>query len=434
MALVFALASPAGAQETATIHGCVVDGSTEEPLISATTRLAGTTIGAATGESGNYSITRIEPGTYTIVVSYLGYRTETAEISLAPGEQRRLDITLFPDEIVGEEVVVTSRREVEEANGLSNARMSLQVVQELPAVLEADLFRSIQLLPGVKAASDFSSGLHIRGGGPDQTLIMLDGTTVYNPTHLFGLFSTFNPDALEDATIHKGAYPAGYGGRLGSVVDLTSKSGNRERTEGRLTIGLLSSRLAAEGPHGRGSWMLALRRSTLEPILPILRENAEGIPDKFYFYDVNGTLTLEASPSDRISLSFYGGADQLDVTPSPDFRQNVGYGNRSGSVQWTHIFSRKLFARHTGTQQWHGRSGDPHDGAPSETAGRLTVRAPESSAISVDPESRGPRGVEGSGGSRNLTPVIDKTYGLDTPMALRHIDAGHARGKVVVAV
>lgn len=343
-----AIAPPIVAQEHATVHGYIADASSKEMLISATARLAGTTVGAASNHAGYYTITGIEPGTYTLVASYLGYQTVRQEISLTAGERLRLDVSLKPEEIVGDEVVVTADREDEEArSAVGRARMPVRLVTQLPAVFEADVFRSIQLLPGVKAASDFSSGLHIRGGGPDQTLIMLDRTTVYNPTHLFGLFSTFNPDALKDVQIHKGGYPAEYGGRLGSVVDIRNKDGNRERTEGRLAVGMLSSRVAAEGPHGRGSWILAGRRSTLEPILPILRKNADGIPEKFYFYDVNGKVTYDATSRNRLSVAFYGGADHLDVTPSDDVNLNIAYGNRTASANWTRILSQHLFSEVT---------------------------------------------------------------------------------------
>ena len=160
-------------------------------------------------------------------------------------------------------------------------------------------FRSIQFLPGVKSASDFSSGLYIRGGGPDQTLILLDQTTVYNPSHFFGFFSTFNPDAIKDVRLYKGGYPAEFGGRLGSVLSIYNKDGNRKRVSGTATLGMLASRAAIEGPWKKGSYMLAIRRSTLEPLLAALRAQSDNIPSKFYFYDINGKLNFDASMDDK---------------------------------------------------------------------------------------------------------------------------------------
>src|SRR5690606_7753594 len=211
------------------------------------------------------------------IATFIGYEPLRKEIELAPGEAARVDFQLRPERVILEEVVVSAEKdEEEERTRVGTTRMSSQLIQQMPAILEADVFRSLQFLPGIKSSSDFSSGLYIRGGGPDQTLIMLDRTTVYNPTHVFGFFSTFNPDALKDVQVYKGGYPARFGGRLGSVVDIYNKDGNRQHAAGRLSIGLLASRASIEGPIGRGSFMLAARRSTMEPVLAALRETEEG--------------------------------------------------------------------------------------------------------------------------------------------------------------
>lgn len=252
--LLFALAAgpTVHAQDTASLNGYVRDASTGETLLMANVTLQRATPGAplrgaATNNAGFYTIAGLEAGTYAVVVSYLGYRTHTQELVLAAGEARRLDVDLRPDDLEAGEVVVTADREEERERDIGAARLQAALVKQLPSVLEPDVFRSLQLLPGVKAASDFSSGLYIRGGSPDQTLILLDRTTVYNPSHFFGLFSTFNPDAIKDVQLYKGGYPAEYGGRLGSVVDIYNKDGNRQTTTGGLSVGLLASRAYVEG-------------------------------------------------------------------------------------------------------------------------------------------------------------------------------------------
>ena len=331
--------------QPATISGFVRDAVTGESLIFANVVLKGTPYGTATNAAGFYSLTGIPPGTYTLAVSYLGYRLFQVKLTLRPGETRRLDIELEPEPLMAGEVVVTAEREFEEARNLSVTQVETRLVQELPAAFEPDVFRTLQLLPGVKAASDYSSGLYVRGGSPDQTLILLDGTTVYNPTHVFGFFSTFNPDAIKDVRLYKGAYPAEYGGRLGSVLDVYNKDGNRNQTRGRLSIGMLASRLMLEGPYRWGSWMIAFRRSTIEPLLAVLRsQNVEGAPDRFYFYDLNSKLNIDASANDRLSLAFYAGTDVLKLPFLEDSQVRVAYGNRTATAGWTHLFSERLFS------------------------------------------------------------------------------------------
>ncbi len=330
----------------ASLSGFVKDATSGETLLLANVVLAGTPLGSATNNAGYYTLTNLRPGTYTVVVSYLGYREYRTEVTLSPGEKRRLDVELAPEGLLFDEIEVTAERETEEEiRRVGVARLETDLIRRLPSVLEADVFRSLQLLPGVKAASDYSSGLYIRGGSPDQTLILLDRTTVYNPSHFFGFFSTFNPDAIKDVRLYKGGYPAAYGGRLGSVVDIYNKDGNRRRTGGRLSLGLLASRALVEGPYRKGSWMLAARRSTLEPLLAALRgQNIDGIPDAFYFFDVNGKVNFDASPDDRLSFSFYAGQDRLVLPIFDDANILLNYGNRTGSANWTHLFSQQLFS------------------------------------------------------------------------------------------
>src|SRR5690606_2571456 len=335
--------------QTASIAGYVTDATSGETLLTAHVRIDGTSIGAATNHAGYYALTGLGPGEYTIVASYIGYRPARIEVVLAAGEERRLDIELQPQEYeVGEITITADELLDEEVRRVGVMQLQTDLIRQLPAVLQPDVFRSLQLLPGVKAASDYSSGLYIRGGSPDQTLILLDRTTVYNPSHFFGFFSTFNPDAVKDVRLYKGGYPAEYGGRMGSVVDIYNKDGNRVNREGSISLGLLASRAIVEGPYSKGSWMLAVRRSTLEPLLAALQAaNVEGIPDKFYFYDVNGKLNFDAGRDDRLSVSFYTGRDQLLLPIIEDTNVDLAYGNFTASANWTLLFSERLYSNFT---------------------------------------------------------------------------------------
>jgi len=330
--------------QTASISGYVTDNTNGETLIGANVGLIEINKGASTNTLGYYSITNIKPGTYTLVCSYVGFNPFRKEITLEPDEDLRLEISLSAEGIGLEEIVVEAESEKRDQKNIGRAQIKTQLIKELPSVLQADVFRSIQLLPGVKAASDFSSGLYIRGGGPDQTLILLDRTTVYNPSHFFGFFSTFNPDAIKDVRLFKGGYPAEYGGRLGSVLDIYNKDGNRKETTGSVTLGMLSSRAIIEGPYSRGSWTLAVRRSTLEPLLNALGGEDEGFPTNFHFLDINGKINFDAGPKDKFNLSFYSGRDLLKYPLAEDFELRLDYGNQTISSNWTHIFSEKLFS------------------------------------------------------------------------------------------
>jgi hypothetical protein len=355
----------AQAQSTASLSGYVRDATNGETLLGANVILQGDTTaadrswrGTATNNAGYYTLPDIPPGTYTVVASYLGFSRYTEEVTLEAGEERRLDIELQPTDVNVGEVVVTEEREEIDEQAIGTASLQTALIKELPTVLEPDLFRSLQLLPGIKAASDFSSGLYIRGGSPDQTLILLDRTTVYNPTHFFGLFSTFNPDAIKDVQLYKGGYPAEYGGRLGSVLSVYNKDGNREETKGGLSVGLLASRAYVEGPYGtgddgdeRGSYMLAIRRSTLEPVLAVLQStDTEGIPDSFHFYDVNAKVNADIGANNRVSISAYGGQDVLDIEFLDDGRFDIEYGNRTLSADWTHLLTDRIFTNLTLTR------------------------------------------------------------------------------------
>ncbi len=340
-------------QEFAALDGFITEASTGETLIAANVFLEGTLRGATTNLSGYYAVSGIEPGNYIVRFSYVGFETVRREITFASGESIRLDIELSSTpELLEALEVAADRINEEEIRSIGVSQIGIAAIQQLPQVFEPDVFRSLQLLPGVAQASDYSSGLYIRGGDPGQTLILLDRTKIYNPSHVFGFFSTFNTDAIKDVRLYKGGFPAKYGGVIGSVLDVQNKDGNRRETHGKVSLGLLASRAFAEGPYSRGSWMVALRRSTLEPLLSVLR-NVDAVPRAFYFYDFNGKVNFDASANDKISVSFYSGSDYLRSNFAEGVEIKLLYGNRTATGSWTHLWSNQLFTNATITYSWY---------------------------------------------------------------------------------
>lgn len=333
-----------------TLNGYVSEARTGEAIWGANIILEGTTLGTSTNSAGFFTLTRIPEGSYTAVISFIGFREMRREITIVAGETLRLDAELTESGVELDDVTLVSDFfDLEQRQSVGVTTVSTQLIRDTPAVLQADVFRSIQLLPGITSASDFSSGLYIRGGTPDQTLILLDNTTVYNPTHFFGFFSTFNPDAIRDVRVFKGGFPPEYGGRIGSVVDIYNKDGNRRQRSGTASVGMLSSRASFEGPFEGGSYMFAIRRSTLEPLLWALRGSVDNIPRSFYFLDANAKINYDLGQRDRLSLSFYTGLDDVVFPASDDLLLNLFYGNITGSLTWRRILSGSTFGTLTFT-------------------------------------------------------------------------------------
>ena len=337
----------AGAAQAATLSGFITDADNGEALILAAVVVEGLQLGAASNNSGYYAVKQVPAGTHVVSTSHIGYQTRWDTLRFSADEAVRLDVALVPKPVdIGEEVVVEAERreELEQATQSSFIALQVEPLQQMPAIGEADLLRSLQLLPGIQAASDISSGLYVRGGGPDQTAILLDHIPLYNPSHLFGFFSTFNPDAIKDVQLYKGAYPAKYGRTLGAVLDVSNREGNRQRFSGRGGISLIASRLLAEGPVGQGSWMMAGRRTYLEPILSAIRSRGVDIPLDYYFYDFNGKVNQRWG-DDTFTVSTYWGQDDLQWTDTEDETTaiDIRWGNRAVTARWTRVFSPTLF-------------------------------------------------------------------------------------------
>jgi hypothetical protein len=341
-------------QSTSTLSGFIRDRSDGESLPNATVVIAtkNQELGTLSNAAGYYAIQGLPAGTCVFTVSYIGYAAYRDTLLLAAGQDLRRDIELGQEALILQEVVVTAA-----ANPLENERsrqasvvaLKMKRLQQMPAMGEPDLLRSLQLLPGVQTASDFSSGLYVRGGGPDQTGILLDQIRLYNPSHAFGLFSTFNPEAIKDVTFYKGAYPAQYGGNLGAVLDVQNRDGNRRDFSTSGGVSLISSRLMSEGPLGQGSWMVAGRRTYIDPVLRLIRgavDDLDGLG--YWFYDINAKVNTQLTPNDNLMISAYGGNDHLDIglaDSTSSFAFGNRWGNRALTGRWTHVFSPAVFGR-----------------------------------------------------------------------------------------
>ncbi len=336
------LLSPA-AGLAATLSGYVTDRANGESLAYANITIRETGFGAVSNDNGYYAINNIPAGTYRVIVSFIGYEPNDSSVILTVDENRRLDVSLTLRPITAEETVVEADRFKEERTAQpSFLSFQANTLRDLPAVGEADLLRSLQLLPGIQAASDVSSGLYVRGGGPDQTKILLDQIQLYNPSHAFGFFSTFNPDAIKDLSLYKGAYPALYGGNLGAVLDVTNREGNRNELQGTGGISIIAGRMTLEGPIGDGSWMVSGRRTYLEPLLDAIRSESTEIPS-YYFYDLNAKMNQNITDNDKLVISGYFGRDDLNLDLDEGSFVTVRWGNTAVTGKWTHIFSPALF-------------------------------------------------------------------------------------------
>ena len=333
---------PFYAQAT-TLSGFITDKSNGESLPYASVAVEGTGLGVFSNANGYFAFKTIPAGTHTVVVTYIGYEPFRTTVTLSAMDDLRFDVALAPRTLVIEESVVEADRYKEEKlTQPSFLNLQSSTLRDLPAIGEADLLRSLQLLPGIQAASDISSGLYVRGGGPDQTQILLDQIPLYNPSHSFGFFSTFNPDAIKDLSLHKSAYPAQYGGNLGAVLDVTNKDGNRNRIQGTGGISVIAGRMTLEGPVYKGSWMVSGRRTYLEPILNAIRTESNNIP-RYYFYDLNTKISQDLGPSDKLVISGYFGRDDLNFDLDTGSFVKIRWGNGAVTGKWTHVFSPSLF-------------------------------------------------------------------------------------------
>lgn len=339
-AIVLACATAAGASD---ISGFVRDASNGESLPFVNVYLKGESRGSITSEAGYYVIADVPVGRHTLIVSFIGYRTFQRDIELAD-KSIVIDVRLETQAIELQTTVVQADAADVVDFDISPGRTTLRPseLKTAPAAIEADPIRTIQTLPGVAALSDFSVGLYVRGGTPDQNLVLLDGSDVYNASHLFGLFSTFPADAAKSTELLKGGYPAQYGGRLSSVLNVITDEGNKEEFEGAGGVSFLASRLTLQGPVAKGSWLVSSRRTHLDPLIAVARKALDAQRFGYHFYDLQGKTHQVLSHNDQFTLAGYTGQDGL-VYRFDEFDFDLEWGNRTISSKWTHVFDSNLF-------------------------------------------------------------------------------------------
>ena len=331
-----------------TFSGYVKDSSSGEFLLGSSVYIKEIQKGTTTNAYGFFSLT-LDEGTYTIITAYIGYHEQQFIIRLDKDISQ--NILIIPKVFVTKEVLITAKKADRNVQSTDMGKVEVDVdqIKKLPALLgEVDILKAIQLLPGVQAAGEGNSGFYVRGGGPDQNLILLDEGTVYNASHLFGFFSIFNSDAVKNITLTKGGIPAQYGGRLASVLDITMKEGNNQKFHAQGGIGYIASRLTLEGPlvKNKSSFMISARRTFVDLFLrePFIKPGSPADGNSYYFYDLNGKLNYTLSQRDRIFISGYLGRDVFNFkSRDTGFKVKIPWGNSTVSTRWNHLFSDKLF-------------------------------------------------------------------------------------------
>ena len=363
LALAFSLSLQA--QKKVTVSGHITDAETGETLIG-----AGVLVGNASGKTPDGTVTNLY-GYYTLTIpggrlslqySFVGYENSVVELDLV--RDTVINISLNPSAVLSEAVVVARKEAGIQSTYLGSMDIPLAHVQNTPVLFgESDVLKALQMMPGVQGGMEGFTGLYVRGGGPDENLILLDGCPIYNVDHLLGLFSVFQSEAVKKVTLYKGSFPARYGGRISSIVDIRTNDGNMKETHGTVGIGLISDKLHLEGPivKDKLSYSISARGMHTAVFAPfiklLLRKTGEYY--NYYFYDLNGKLTWRISDKDRLYAGIYNGNDMFrasyDDTSASDegsrvfYRDKMGltWGNTVASLRWNHVFGSKLFANTT---------------------------------------------------------------------------------------
>ena len=334
-----------GPLKSVTISGFIRDAKTGETLTGAIVYPKEMpTIGITSNSYGYFSLT-LPVGKYSLIVQFLGYKTKIIPLDLK--ENMKISFDMEEESIALKEITITGEKNnnnVVQSELIS--KIDVKEIQNIPVILgEKDILKTIQLLPGVTPAGEGNAGFYVRGGGVDQNLILLDEAPVYNPSHLLGFFSTFNSDAIKDITLYKGGFPAEYGGRLSSVVDIKMNDGNNKEYHVSGGIGLIASRLSIEGPivKNKGSFMIAARRTYADLFLKLLSRNGpDSIASKstLYFYDLNMKANYQLTEKDRLYFSCYLGRDDFNLGGTV----GLNWGNVTATARWNHIINDKLFS------------------------------------------------------------------------------------------
>lgn len=328
-------------QEKFTISGIISDKKNSETLIGVNVSVGSAKVFTSTNEYGFYSIT-LPKGEYELTISYIGYNTFSEIIALNQTIKKNISLSENGGQELQEVIVTNEKTKINTRSAeMSVNKLSISAIKKIPAVLgEVDLLKAILLLPGVTNAGEGASGFNVRGGGADQNLILLDEATIFNSSHLFGFFSVFNPDAVKDLKLYKGGIPARFGGRASSVLEIYQKDGNNKKFGMTGGIGLVSSRLLAEGPFiekEKGSFLIGGRASYAHLFLKLSEEQKKNTA---YFYDLNTKFTYKLNERNNLYLSGYFGRDVFGIGNS--FVNT--YGNSTFNLRWNHLFSDKLFS------------------------------------------------------------------------------------------
>lgn len=338
---------------TIVVSGYISEKKSGERLIGAVVMEPQTGVGAASNSFGFYSLSLPDKDSILLQVSYTGY--ESRIISISGIRDTALNISLNPSAILQEVTVHAQSDAIHDRTQMSTIDLPITTIKSLPAFLgEVDIMKAIQLLPGVQSGNEGASGLYVRGGSPDQNLILLDGVPVYNASHLFGFFSVFNADAVKSVSVIKGGFPARYGGRLSSVIDINMKEGDQSGLHAEGGIGLIASHLTLEGPiqKGKSSFMISGRRTYIDLLAqPFMSKESKA---GYFFYDLNGKANFSLGKRDHLYISGYGGNDKFyakeqyeSTGNNSSFNSSLQWGNITAVGRWNHQFSPRLFGNLT---------------------------------------------------------------------------------------
>ncbi len=335
------MAQFAQSQNPSIIYGTVRDSLSKNSLPGASVYLNPGLIGGVTDVDGAYFI-EAKPGSYTLTATYVGFREYSKPIKVNAGDSLQVNISLGAITLQEVEIEATRLERVESVEMGVNA-LDIETIETMPAFMgEVDLLKSIQLLPGVQSAGEGSAGFYVRGGGPDQNLILFDDAVVYNASHLLGFFSVFNSDAIQSVKLYKGVMPARFGERLASVIEIDQRQGNMNDFAAKGGIGLISSRLTLEGPiqKGKSSFLLSGRRTYVDALAkPFIKSDSPFGGSGYYFYDINGRLDWNLEGGGNLYLSGYIGDDYFNFdSPESEFKSTIGWGNRILSGGYSKLY------------------------------------------------------------------------------------------------
>ncbi|MFN9711308.1 MAG: TonB-dependent receptor [Bacteroidota bacterium] len=348
LSFTFLYSSNIWGQERVTLSGYVRDSTSNESIIGATISIEGLSAGVTTNQYGFYSVT-LSQLKCKITISHIGYETYTTDLQLS--RSKVVNFKLLPRIMQSSEIVIRAdkREKNIKAAQMGKFELTMANIKNVPALAgEVDPLKVLQLLPGVRNAGEGNSGLYVRGGGPDQNLVLLDDAVVYNPGHLFGFFSVFNSDALKNVSLIKGGMPAEYGGRISSVVDVVMKDGNSKRFQAEGGIGTISSRLSLQGPivKEKASYIISARRTYIDVLIkPFVDQSSSFAGSGYYFYDINAKVNYRFNDRDRLFISGYFGRDVFNFrNKERSFSTRIPWGNSTATLRWNHVFSNQLFS------------------------------------------------------------------------------------------